>query len=291
MIPSVVATLATKDARADLFLFLRTLGLWNLAAPTVYLYCDSEIQAEVTKWGYPGLLRTRAALDPYTGKGRQELEQTRGITYPSMWFEFMAEKMNLLDWAFETVEPDQGILFCDADICFTGPLPKIPDEAIVALSPHKIRQADEAKFGRYNGGFFWFSDPVFVQVWREACQKGTRFFEQAALEDIAYSVEEAKPDGGLYKFPITENYGWWRLWQTDRNPADVQRDWTMLPGTSSKGCGLLVQGQPLGSIHTHFTDKTNGAIAAFNQFILEWLQRVAQYHPPAAALLSAIAQI
>lgn len=57
-------------------------------------------------------------------------------------------KCDILEWAMDSLPEEkrkQGVLFCDADILWFGPLPSIPSTARLGLSPHEIRQADEAR--------------------------------------------------------------------------------------------------------------------------------------------------
>jgi hypothetical protein len=290
--PSLIATLATGPALGDLRIFLQSLALWTGPAyPTVYVYCDKVIQDALPAVKYPGRLVTKDALTKYTGLSRQQMERVKGDSYPSLWFEFMAEKLNLLDWVF-AVEPKRaesaGVLFCDADICFFAPPPRIPDDALVALSRHMIRPSDEMKYGTYNGGFFWFSGPPFVSLWRDACAAGSRFYEQAALEVVAGTVRATQPEA-VYEFPRTTNFGWWRMWQSPLSAADVQHEWTMnRMKAGSASSGILVQGQPLESVHTHFLERTDQATMAYNQWILMWLKKLAPAHPPAKRLLGVL---
>lgn len=285
--PSLIATLATGPAIEDLRTLLFSLSLFNTPAPTVYLFCDTAIAAAIPTLKYPGRIVRRPDLDRYSGLDRKTMEYAPGTVYPTLWFEFMAEKINLLEWVFktETVEAaTRGVLFCDADICFTAPLPQIPAVAEVALSPHDIRPTDEARYGRYNGGFAWFRTAAHVATWRTACLAGSRFFEQSALEDVASAVGD-RP-GPLYHFPRTQNYGWWRLLQGSAPVETLQHEWTMNRAKAAGASGILINGEPLGSVHTHFQETHDAATHYFNQWVRGWLQRLAGGHLPARRLLA-----
>jgi hypothetical protein len=197
----------------------------------------------------------------------------------------MMEKIALLEWVFQA-EPAAastgGVLFCDADICFLGPLPQIPSAATVALSPHFIRAMDEARFGRYNGGYLWLRDVTYLTDWREACSR-SRYFEQAALEEVAAAAASANT---LYEFPSTENYGWWRLFQGEEKATILKQAWTMHRHKVPNSSGILVGGEPLGSIHTHWYESRDAATVQYNGFVYDLLRRLAQMHPPAKKLLS-----
>jgi hypothetical protein len=285
MATPVVATLATAGAIDDLKTLLFSLGLFNNVAPKVYLYCDSATAAATPSFKYKGEIVTRAALDIYSGKNRLQMERTPGQVYPSMWFDFMAEKINLLEWAAAEEKAGSGngggIFFCDADICFFGPLPQVPSGVTLALSPHYIRPYDESRYGRYNGGYLWLSDPGHLAVWRKTCH-GSRFYEQSALEDVG---QAARLDGAFYEFPITENYGWWRLWQSAEGPDVAAAQWSIGRNKAPGAAGILIGGAPLGSVHTHFCEKRDRATVEYNTWVKSWLEKLAASHVPARRLL------
>jgi hypothetical protein len=249
MLPSAIATLATGTVKADLQLFLFSLGLWN-KAPTVYLICDKEIAEAIPTMGYSGKIYVKQGLDRYTGLNRQQMEKTPDGT-ANLWVNFMLEKATLLEWALESA-PD--VLFCDSDICFTAPLFEIPEDAKLAVSRHEIRPQDEARFGAFNGGMIWVTSKAQVALWRSATTT-SRFFEQASIEDLVAA------DPGAYMIPRQNNYGWWRLFQGVKPPHELAAEW------SSSTC-IKVAGQPLGSIHTHFGEVRDAATMQFNKWVL-----------------------
>jgi hypothetical protein len=277
--PSVIATLATGPAIEDLRILLKTLGIFNTNPPTVYLFCDSKIADSLSTIDYAGPLIHKVCLDPYSNRSRRDMELEPGKQFKNLWFDFMVEKIRLLRWVFEAGVKD--VMFCDADICFTGPLPEIPIGCTLALSPHEIRHTDELKYGRYNGGYLWVGDVGHVEAWWKACA-AARFYEQSALEDVTNNV----PDAELYEFPITENYGWWRLWQGVDKPEIRMEAWGI--SRTKGGSGITVAGKRLGSVHTHFHEKYDGATMAFNSFVVGFLKKLAPVHPPAKRLLAAI---
>lgn len=276
--PSVVATLATSGAIKDLYLLLSSLAIFNANPPTVYLFCDSGVAKRVAEFKYPGRLVLREDLGAYADWNRQQMEQMPGVHFKSRWFDFMTEKINLLRWALSE-EKGGGVLFCDADICFLGPLPEIPQGRTLALSPHAIRPRDTARFGHYNGGFLWLSSEKHLDDWWSACATA-RFYEQSALEDVG----KAAGTEALYEFPVTQNYGWWRLLQGTETADALQKKWSIQPGK-----GILVSGVLLGSVHTHFAETLDAATALFNELVIGWLKRLVYTHPPANRILAAIA--
>jgi hypothetical protein len=261
MRPSVIATLATGVVKSDLQLFLFSLGLWNKELPTVYILCDSAIEKAVHEMGYKGRIVTKVALDKYAGLTRAEMEKKPGI-YGSLFFDLCVEKTAVMKWVFETEPVD--VLYCDCDICFMGPLFSIPEGADVAVSHHEIRPQDEARYGKYNGGILWAKDVGSVNTWIDAC-KTSRFVDQAAIEDMAAAAKS------LYQIPRTENYGWWRLWQGVKPANQLMSEWSM---KEAKNCGIMINGQPLGSIHTHFGETRDAATVQYNKWVLHWLTKL-----------------
>ena len=209
-------------------------------------------------------------LDDYSGLTRKEMEAVRRSNHTTLWYEFQMEKLNLLDWVFEA-DPDtatrDGVFYLDSDICFFGPLPSPPPTMTVGLSPHYIRSRDEARFGRYNGGFIWFKEQRAVKAWRDACPT-SRFHEQAALE----CFDEAKWSDRVYVFPPQVNYGWWRMFQGSLSVSELQAKWT----TTNT---IMVDGQPLQSIHTHFYKPTELGTQLFNEFVITMLKKVSAPGP------------
>ena len=278
---SVIATLATNHAISDLKIFLKSLGLWS--CPTVYIYADSFVSEKVKSFGYKGTIVVKTTLDIYSGKTRLEMERIPG-KFPgkSLWFEFQMEKLALLDWVFtaDSTAKESGVFYLDSDICFFGPLPSVPSGYDVAVSPHNIRARDEALYGAYNAGFMWIRTKEAVVAWLQACDT-SRFFEQAALE--IFDSEEWS--GRTYKFPVQNNYGWWRMFQGEAPFGELQKKWSIF--RKADHSGIVVEGQPLGSIHTHLitNDKTT---AAFNMFVKMLLGKLAPSHPPAKKLLNII---
>ena len=300
--PSILATLATKDAIGDLTILLSTVQLWSLEAtkgsleatkgspaapPTVYVFGDDAVCEYLRTSPFAPYVRTNNTLAPYTRYTRKEMEILPGKRSFSLWQDFMMEKITLLEWVFQS-DPagavSNGVLFCDADICFLGPLPQIPSSVSVALSPHAIRKSDEARFGQYNGGFLWLREPAYLEVWREACAS-SRYFEQAALEDVAAAALASQGSNALYEFPITQNYGWWRLFQGEQPAKVVKQAWTMHTEKAPWSAGILITGSPLGSIHTHWYETRDAATVTYNTWVYDWLRRLAPIHPPAKALL------
>lgn len=280
--PAAIATLANEHALHDLTLFFKTLMLWNHSPPSVYLYCTSFVDNWITsiRKTYPAPIYTHVCLDQYANLSRAQMEQMpsrQGLS--NLFHDFTEEKCGLMKWVLYCLKPEEqsrGVLFCDADILWLAPLPEIPSTASLALSRHEIRPSDEDKYGIYNAGFLWMSDPNLPDRWKEAC-KTSKFFEQAALEPLAASV----PPDALYTFGAEVNYGWWRMYQGVESFQTLQSQWSI--HRNPEHSGLLVKKQPLCCIHTHWktADFTTNQ---FNQFVAGKL-RLLKSQPKISKLL------
>lgn len=265
-----IATLVNENAIDDLKLLLFTLELWNEKSPTVYILCDTKCDVIIKNIKYKGKIVTKAYLDLYTGLTRAQMEQMPSRTYTNFFGDFTAEKTFLMEWAI--AEAGTGVLFCDADICHLASLPEIPENTKLALSPHLIREYDAKRYGYYNAGYLYIESKEIATEWRSFC-KTSRFFEQACLEDLFKYTQEKYGKEAVYEFPIQVNYGWWRLWQGLASSDELQKEWSFFRKENSNS-GILVRGQPLQSIHTHFYEKNDPATMRYNQFILEKLMKL-----------------
>lgn len=278
--PAAIATLANEHALDDLQHLLYSITLWN-TPPPIYIYCTEKVALWLKKVNYPGSLYTNTALEPYEGLSRDIMEKEPSKKdLPNRFYDFTQEKCELMAWAMNSlleVDKQRGILFCDADICWLGPLPKIPKGKTLGLSRHMIRSHDERQFGKYNAGFVWMNDPELPLKWAEACET-SRFFEQVALE----TLEDISDPDEVYYFGQEFNYGWWRLFQSNYSSTELKKEWSL--ESSTEHSGLLVKGKPLSCIHTHFKtiDYTTNE---FNRFVISHLKRIRD-SPKVAQLLT-----
>jgi hypothetical protein len=271
--PNAVATLANKHALDDLKLLFKTIEIWNESPPTMYIYCSSDVLNSMPP--YAGKVIPKVTLDAYANYTRAQMENKPSkCGLKNLFHDFTQEKCGLMKWALESLSDEdriKGVLFCDADIFWLGPLPMIPIQATLGLSQHGIRKEDEAKFGEYNAGFLWTNDLTMPAAWKKACTT-SRFFEQAALEDLA----DATPEDKLYLFPEQYNYGWWRIYQ-NVDPSLSVRDWSQFGWSfrqelCTDDSGILVKDVPLACVHTHW--KTTDAITnLFNNMLRAWLKK------------------
>jgi hypothetical protein len=264
--PTAIATLANEFAIDDLQLLFFTIELWNTSLPDIYLFCDSEVSTWLQqKKRYKGNLFTKEALNRYTGLSRKDMESMPGKTFKTLFGDFTAEKPLLFQWAFSQMassKDENGLLFCDADICFLDALPQIPKGTQLALSPHMIRKRDTDKYGIYNAGFLWMNSSHIAELWFNLC-KSSHFFEQGCLEDLKGLVKNT------YEFPIQVNYGWWRMYQSDEGHEQRKKEFGVLRQENAHS-GIIVQGKPLNSIHTHFFDTNDMSTFDFNAYMIKW---------------------
>lgn len=283
--PTTVATLANEHALVDLELMFRSLEAWNSPNyPTIYLYCDSVVQNTLSKLNYKGKLYTKITLNAYRGLNRGEMEIRRGTHFPTLFGDFTSEKISLMEWALKSLPPSQkanGVFFFDADIFFLGPLPSIPRTVTLALSPHYIRDYDSKRFGFYNAGFLWTNSLTHLSKWRDACTR-SRFFEQAALEEL----EEGLNSSEIMLFDVNENYGWWRLWQGLADSSIQKEKWSInRQGVDTSYAGIYVEKKPLGSIHTHWCEKSDMATLQYNLFVYRFMKLLSKTNISIANLL------
>ena len=256
---SAIALLINENAIDDLKIFLYTLQLWNSTLPTLYIYCTKECQALINILPY-GKIHYNTGLDVYANLSRYQMERMPSQDGLSNRFhDFTVEKCALMEWALRVAKT--GVLFCDADICWFGPLPSIPVGVKVALSPHEIRTLDEAKYGTYNAGFLWMDDLAVVRAWRKASMVSS-FFEQMALNDIADEFP-------IYTFGSHVNYGWWRMFQGRQSIDTCKAQWSIHRNEAHSG--LLVKGEPVVCIHTHWKT-TDHVTNMFNTWIVGKLE-------------------
>jgi len=275
-----VATLATNLSIGDLKVFLATLALFNSSKPTVYLLCDTQTKETIVKADLYDKIVYSTELDQYSGKSRISMERTSGLRYKTRWEDFMMEKASVLEQAFTAGE--KRVFFFDSDICFMGPLPVLPPTVRLGLCRHMIKLQDEARYGTYNAGFVYTTDPNMPQLWRSASTR-SRYYDQAALEE----VEQNYSAGEILHLPMQNNYGWWRMFQGSESSQIILSRWSMNPAPMTSG--ITIMGEPLLSIHTHWGETDINPTSMFNKYVYRWLCQL-KSHPPAAALLKILHQ-
>ena len=99
---------------------------------------------------------------------------------------------------------------------------------------------------------------------------------------------EAVESPTTYFFPKQVNYGWWRLFQGSVSPDILAAEWGIHRVKGAASSGIMVLGEPLICVHTHFGDRSN---AQFNQFVLQHLKKLAPLHKPAKAMLDLLSRL
>ena len=272
--PQNIACIANKNAYQDLILMLKSLEIYNITPPNIYIFCDSYIAEQIgNNIKYSGCVKKRIELDKYNNYTRKEMEQmTLKIIYNNkeysscLWNEFMLKKIEVLKWALDDSKMDNGVFFSDTDICYFAALPNIINPIYkLFVSPHYINNISESQFGIYNGGFLWIKNYEILALWYEASLSST-FYEQKALENL---VAYYKNQNAVLYGDMNINYGWWRMFESSKEPKELQNNWKQkLSGFLNSG--IYINEKPLQSIHTHFFDNANNTnfIKAFNHWIL-----------------------
>ena len=270
--PRIGLIVTGAETAQDFQHFLNTLEKWHPNAE-LFVYTDDATEQLIKTAKFKGVIRRKVQLNAYKGLNRAQMEKIKGVTYANLWTDFMYEKAAVLEWIFEiqATEKPEPAWFLDADISHLAPLPAIPSTATVALSPHAIRPQDEAKYGKYNGGFLWFKDSSLITEWRKAGFTA-RFFEQSALEDIAKLAGET-----LYEFPPQVNFGWWRMQQSTLPQKDIQALFSIFRNDQS--VGIRYDGKPLQSIHTHWYSTTAFECVSFRMWFDEFTKKFKTHKP------------
>jgi hypothetical protein len=313
--PPRYALVVTARALPDLRVFMASLGVWHghgphgggRRAPTLFLLCDTGV-AEFLRGGaaaaYPGAIAARVELDAYSAETRASMEAARGRRFATLWDDFMALKTDALRWALtaaalpgsdESPGAPHGAWFVDCDLCFLAPPPAAPPAAgsatgvaappIVALSPHDMDAGGEAAFGAFNAGVVWAADARVADWWLAAMPR-SRFYDQAALEEVASEARAAGGDGAVALLPHALNFGAWRVFRPaarGATPLDMLGRVAFAPPAGGAGAGFTLLDAPLVAVHTHLA-----AADPFNAWLLDALDAAAAQWPPAAALVGAL---
>lgn len=328
----IVCSMGTEECVGELHIFLSALR-WHHPTLPVLVGCTSSLLSSSSQH-YPQLqpfikdphISWIPCLDVYRHQGptsapsatiqRSDMEMQPGVWYASRHTDFMMEKTNLMERALMMVDGQhqrQGlrhVAFMDADITLLEPLPHVPVDADLALSPHLIQASDEDLFGKFNGGFVVTSSVDVLHEWRRATYAHTRYFDQASLENVWESLcaSPCNHRGRPYLIPQQHNYGYWRLLQTaeasivteaahfsirsgraekERSTAvstDPDRPSPSPPPPADGNAKIYYKGEPLGSIHTHLLlpesypykefleTESHLRMKVFNTLVLRWME-------------------
>lgn len=249
-----ISTLTNKNGIFDLTILLSSLSKYHTDIP-VFIGCDTEVQTHFEKNNFDLKLNFVNCLDKYNHMNRQEMEK-QGI-----WLDFMLEKETVLREAMNTYS---NSLFLDADICLLDCLPNIDFSKDVILCRHYIQEENEQKYGHFNGGYFFVNNFKFLDWFRNTSKTRSHFFEQQTLD---YCFEEFN----VGYFPIQNNFGWWRLYECN-NSIERMNKFTL------NNNSILYDHKKLKSVHTHFSDMSNGFNGNFNKFLFKFFEKTNEYN-------------
>jgi hypothetical protein len=260
MKPSSFCSLSTNSCWNELYGLLLSLSLYHQNT-NVYLLVDTLTKENIINAMNKSNsilnlnLNWYVELDIYSNLTRDEMER-KGI-----WTTFQLSKCDIIDHALSN---ESDTLFLDSDIVVFDEINDINNSKDIGVSPHYIRSRDTDLYGYYNGGVLWTKNKNVTTDWREYTKK-SRFFEQAAIEDLALKYN-------FFSFGINYNVSWWRMFQSNVNYKIIEQDF----GYDNKLNKITYGGKPLKFVHTHFSksyDNKNNAQTYFNKFILELLNK------------------
>jgi len=173
-----------------------------------------------------------------------------------VWTSFQMMKSTAIELALKSY-PDT--LFLDSDILVLNPIACIDKTKKLGLSPHYIRKRDTDKYGYYNGGALWTSDPTVPEAWR-TFTKTSRFFDQASIEDLAKTYP-------FFEFGENCNISWWRLNQSEEPPNQIM---SYFATTKNQ---ITYKSLPVAFVHTHFSlSPADAVVGYFNNLIMALLK-------------------
>lgn len=259
MKPSSFCSLSTNSCWIELYGLLLTLSHHHPNS-NVYLLVDTLTKNNILKnIDDKNKLKLNifwiVELDKYSNLNREEME-IKGI-----WTKFQLLKCDVIDYALKT---ENDTLFLDSDILVLDEINDIDNTKELGVSPHYIRSGDTDKFGYYNGGVLWTNNKNVTNDWREYT-KTSRFFEQAAIEDLAIKYN-------FFSFGTNYNVSWWRMFQSNVNYKIIEQEF----GFNDNINKITYSGKPLKFVHTHFSvpyDNKTNIQTYFNRFIFSLLNK------------------
>lgn len=268
MKPSSFCSLSTNSCWIELYGLLLSLS-YHHPNSNVYLLVDT-----LTKENILNMFKNQdnidnvvnlnitwiVKLDEYSNLNREEMER-KGI-----WTKFQLLKCDIID---EALKIENDTLFLDSDIIVLDEINDIDYTKELGLSPHYIKSQDTDKFGYYNGGVLWTNNKNVTSDWREYT-KTSRFFEQAAIEDLAIKYN-------YFSFGINYNVSWWRMFQSNVNYKVIENEF----GFDNKSNKITYSNKPLKFVHTHFSlqyDNKTNIQTYFNRFIFSLLNKHKNYY-------------
>ena len=249
-----ISTLTNKNGIFDLTILLSSLSKYHTDIP-VFIACDTEVKNYFEKKNYGLTLYFEVCLDKYNGMNRQQMEEN------NLFLDFTLEKETVMRKAMTQYS---NCLFLDSDICLLDSLPNIDFSKDVILCRHYIQEANEQKYGHFNVGYFFVNNFKFLDWFRTTTKTRSHYFEQQTLD---YCSEQFN----VGYFPIQNNFGWWRLYECDNTNERI--------GKFKMNNGIIFyDNSRLKSVHTHFSDMSNGFNGNFNKFLMNFFEKTTEYN-------------
>lgn len=247
--PSSFCTMATASCASELIAHLYSLSFYHPNIPVICLV-DTITHDPINNLTIaPRLdIKLYTVLDTYSNRTRKEME------IAGVWSEFQMQKATAIEIALGLYD---DTLFLDSDTYIFNKI-FVNKQKQLGISPHLIKKADEAKFGKYNGGMLWTNQKTVPNDWREFT-KTSRFYDQASIEDLAKKYE-------YFEFDDSYNFSWWRLFQSDVPPEKI------LKRIHISSTDILYNKRPVKFVHTHFS-KAN----QFNDIVINLLTKLKRY--------------
>lgn len=256
---------------ADGALLLYSLALSHPVSH-VYIVCDSKAKDWLEKRAAVVPLQLQLHWLPVLDRYDRNLKRDQ-MVQRKIWSKFQMEKATAVEAALAE-HPDT--LFCDADIFMLSPvyLPNGTDEMQLGLSPHLIKSSISQTYGFYNGGFLWTSNSSLPVAWRAAASR-SRFFDQAALEELARRFS-------TFHFGKGTNLGWYQMDLAQKKPgfSSLHEQFTAELSIDSRGF-IHIAGQQIDSLHAHLL-LNDGFSKKFNQVMLPRIEAASSSQRQAA---------
>lgn len=252
--PSSFCSICTHSAAFELVGLLLSLSIYHPGSPMVII-SDSRTKymiEEITP--QPNLnIKWLIMLNKYSNHNRTSMEQ-QGIFGEFLNFKAIAIQQALMDYS--------DTLLLDTDIIVTGVISSIDKSKDLGVSPHYMKKEATDKYGYYNSGMLWTKHPEVSKDWIEF-NKTSRFFEQAAVEDLAKKYSH---------FCFGENYNiqGWRIYHHPEGKDAFMKNF----GYNDKIQQVFYKNAQVKCIHTHLRDKTFGE---FNNLFFRYFQMAKMY--------------
>lgn len=256
--PSSFCSLSTVNCWQELYGLLISLSFHH---PGAKMYCmvDSSTKMHIERsTPQPRLdIAWIVSLDYFSNKNRAIMEME------GSWTQFQLLKCEVMREALKN-EPDT--IYLDSDMIIFDKIDGLDKTKELGVSPHYINKTNTDKYGHYNGGMIWTKNINIINDWI-IFAKSSRFFEQAAIEDLANKYS-------YFEFGLNYNFSWWRLYQSTLTPQQISSNISF----NSSIRKICYNDMPIKNIHTHFSKNYNDTqLISFNQLLIEILKKFKIY--------------